>query len=233
MRNSTTYFTALTLFDTGAYTSFVNREVAKWLKLQQYGGTVAGAHLARSSRHDVPTSEVSLAGTQLSSSIYGTVVFDLTFFNEVTKSDNVLKSIEANVIDSCIEVIIGLPDIRSHRLVHRIPSYFDSPDPTYLAPPQGISQASSPLTIALLERIETRATSKARCTGSLSCNNCTFLIARGHDNTLCSVVGRPHTPQRRDTFPHRMFTDDELIKKKDILDPIEDDDDIDWKPFRC
>ena len=70
-------------------------------------GTVAGAHLARSSRHDVPTSEVGLAGTQLSSTIYGTVVFDLTFFNEVTKSDNILKSIEANVIDSCIEVIFA------------------------------------------------------------------------------------------------------------------------------
>jgi hypothetical protein len=30
-----------------------------------------------------------------------------------------------------------------------------------------------------------------------------------------------------------MFTDDELITKKDIFDPIEDDDDIDWKynPF--
>jgi hypothetical protein len=26
-----------------------------------------------------------------------------------------------------------------------------------------------------------------------------------------------------------MFTDDKLIKKKDILDPIEDDDDIGWK----
>jgi hypothetical protein len=37
MSNSTTYFTALTLFDTGAYTSFVNREVAKWLELQQQG----------------------------------------------------------------------------------------------------------------------------------------------------------------------------------------------------
>ena len=73
--------------------------------------------------------EVGLAGTQMSSSIYGTVVFDLTFFNEVTRSDNILKSIEANVIDSCIEVIIGLPDIRSHRLVHRIPSYFDSEVP--------------------------------------------------------------------------------------------------------
>ena len=91
MRNSTTYFNALTLFDTDAYTSFVNREVAKWLELQQHGATVAGAHHARSSRHDVPTSEVGLAGTQLSSSIYGTVVFDLTFFNEVTKSDNIFK----------------------------------------------------------------------------------------------------------------------------------------------
>ncbi len=75
MRNSTIYFTALTLFDTGAYTSFVNREVAKWLEQQQHGGTVAG-----------------VACTQLSSSIYGTVVFDLTFFNEVTKSDNVIDS---------------------------------------------------------------------------------------------------------------------------------------------
>ena len=54
-----------------------------------------------------------------------------------------------------------------------------------------------------------------------------------HDNTLCTVAGRPHTPQRRDAFPHRMYTDDEHIKKKDIFDPIEDDDDIDWKhnPF--
>jgi hypothetical protein len=30
-----------------------------------------------------------------------------------------------------------------------------------------------------------------------------------------------------------MYTDDEVIKKKDIFDPIEDDDIIDWKynPF--
>ena len=49
-------------------------------------GTVVGSQPARSSRHNVPTSEVGLAGTQMSSSVYGTVVFDLTFFNEVTKS---------------------------------------------------------------------------------------------------------------------------------------------------
>ena len=55
------------------------------------------------------------------------------------KSDNILKNIEANVIDTCIKVIICMPDIRSHRLVHRIPSYFDSTDPIYLVPPQGNS----------------------------------------------------------------------------------------------
>jgi hypothetical protein len=38
MRNSTTYFTALSLFDTGTYTPFVNREVEKSLEQQQQHG---------------------------------------------------------------------------------------------------------------------------------------------------------------------------------------------------
>ena len=96
-----------------------------------------------------------------------------------------------------------MPDIRSHRLVHRIPSYFDSTDPTYLAPPQGNSHASTPSTVALLVRRDTKATFRSLCKGSMPCNNCASLIAM------------------------------KLIKKKDIFDPIEDDDDIDWKynPF--
>ena len=74
---------------------------------------------------------VGLNGALLSSNIYCTVAIYMVF-NEVTKSDNILRGITANVIDSCIEVIIGLPDIRMHRLIHRIPSYFDTPDPAYL-----------------------------------------------------------------------------------------------------
>jgi len=87
---------------------------------------------AHSIKFDIPPASVGLAGTQLSSSIYGIVVFGLTLFNEVTQSDDILTNIRASVIDSCIEVIIGLPDIRVHRLIHRIPSYYDTPDPTYL-----------------------------------------------------------------------------------------------------
>jgi hypothetical protein len=113
MRSSTTYFTA--------YTSFVNREVAKWLEQQDDGEP---SH--KTSRHDTPTATMGLACTVLSCNIYSTVVFDLSFLNEVTKSDNILRGITANVIDSCIEVIIGLPDIRMHRLIHRVSSYFDT-----------------------------------------------------------------------------------------------------------
>ena len=83
--NSDQSFTALTLFDTGAYASFVNREVAKWLERQRLGDEMAGVTGLRSSRHDIPTSTVGLAGTQQSSSIHGSVAFDLTLFNEVTK----------------------------------------------------------------------------------------------------------------------------------------------------
>ena len=92
-RPSTTFFTALTLFDTGAYTSFVNRKVAKWLEQRQRADTLEAVFSAHSSKFDIPTASVGLAGTQLTSSIYGTVVFDLTLFNEVTQSDDILLSI--------------------------------------------------------------------------------------------------------------------------------------------
>jgi hypothetical protein len=75
---STTYFTALTLFDTGAYTSFVNREVAKWLEQRRRGDTLEAGFSAHSSKFDIPTASVGLAGTQLTSSIYGTVAVSAT-----------------------------------------------------------------------------------------------------------------------------------------------------------
>ena len=44
----------------------------------------------------------------------------------------VFQVLHDHVIDNCIEVIIGLPDIRSNSLVHRIPSCFDTPEPANL-----------------------------------------------------------------------------------------------------
>ena len=79
----------------------------------------------------------------MNSSVYGSVVFDLTLFNSLTRSDHILRGILASFIDSCIEVIIGLPDIRSHRLIHLVPSYFDTSNPTYLET-QTLSQGETP-----------------------------------------------------------------------------------------
>ena len=55
----------------------------------------------------------------------------------------------------------------------------------------------------------------------------------GYDNTLCLLAGRPHTPQQRDTGKHPIINEGDLIKKSDLLGPLEDDDDIEWKhnPF--
>ena len=175
----------------------------------------------------------------MNSSIYGSVVFDLTLFNEVTRTDYILRGIEASVIDSCIEVIVGLPDIRSHRLIHIIPSYFDTPDPTYLEPQttsQGhdptVSRDSATLSLLVPSRKPTQ-NNTARCRGAAACNKCSPCIAMGYDHTLCSLAGRPHKPQRRDTGGHPTIREEDLIKKKDLLDPLEDDDDIKWKhnPF--
>jgi hypothetical protein len=55
----------------------------------------------------------------------------------------------------------------------------------------------------------------------------------GYDNALCSLTGRPHTPRPRKIRDHPPISEAELVKKRDIFDPLEDDDDIDWKhnPF--
>ena len=202
-----------------------NREVAKWLEQQD-----DGEPSPKISRHDQPTATVGLAGTVLSSNIYGTVVFDLTFFNEVTKSDNVLRGITANVIDSCIEVINGLPDIRTHRLIHRIPSYFDvqihsNEEPQEVKTQEKLSMIANGSSL--------RLKSTVTCRRSLPCTTFTDLSTIGYNNTLCSMSGRPLTPQQRVYKKHPTISTEDLIKKKDLLDPLDDDDDIEWKanPF--
>jgi hypothetical protein len=62
---------------------------------------------------------------------------------------------------------------------------------------------------------------------------CTDLSTIGYDNTLCSMSGRPFIPQSRVHKRHPTISVEDLIKKKDLLDPLDDDDDIEWKanPF--
>jgi hypothetical protein len=61
----------------------------------------------------------------MSCPILWSVVFDLTFLNEVSKQHVTIKDIHAQVLDSCIAIIVGRPIIRGNYLVRKIPLYFD------------------------------------------------------------------------------------------------------------
>ena len=112
----------ITLFDSGAHASFVNCEIAAWIVKQFVPGKQLGAR-KRGRQEDEKTS-VALARTSLSSQILESVVFDLTFLNEVTRHHVNIKDIYARVIDSCIAVIIGRYIIRGNHLVQKkIPSF--------------------------------------------------------------------------------------------------------------
>ncbi len=139
------------------------------------------------------------------------------------------------MIDSCIEVIIGLPDIRGHRLIHGILSYFDTYDPNYLELNANMDDTTStvrettrPLSL-LRPGVSSPAINLAVCRGASPCKTCVDLIVMGYDNTLCSLAGRPHTPRQCEIRDHPPISEAELIKKRDIFEPFEDDDDIDWK----
>ena len=116
-------YKAATLFDTGAHASFVNREVAAWVEGQARRNPSC-LKKARE-KQDQRYTTVSLAGTAYSSPILGYVIFDLTFFNEVSRLHETIWNIHAQVIDSCIPVIVNGPIIRANHLVRKIPLYFD------------------------------------------------------------------------------------------------------------
>ena len=82
INNSSSPLTVITLFDTGANpTSFVNGQVAAWIESQQSQRTPG-----KRKHSSAPTVLVALAGSSHTCPIYGSVVFQLTFFNEVTRS---------------------------------------------------------------------------------------------------------------------------------------------------
>ena len=158
--------TVTTLFDTGANpTSFVNRQVAAWIESQQ-----SKRAPGKRKHSSAPATSVALAGTSLTSPIYGSVVFNLTFFNEVTRSNETLYRLHANVIDSCIDIIVGRPVIREHHLLHKLPHYFDE---TTSSKPH-LSQSVTPVTPSL---------AKASSVCAQPYTTCTLFVMQGYDNT--------------------------------------------------
>jgi len=144
--------------------------------------------------------------TSQSSPIYGSAVFNLTFFNEVTRSNKILYRLHASVIDSCIDIIVGRPVIREHHLIQKILHYFDETTSSRPNPSQSVTPVTPSL--AKLSRV---------C--AQPCTTCTPFVL---STTPCRRVCRL-TP----------IDESNLIERSQLLDAIADDDDIEWKtdPF--
>jgi hypothetical protein len=88
-----------------AATLFVNREVTAWL--EEHGRTDQRHAYRKRGWYEVSDTMVSLSGTSISSPILGSVVFDVTFLNEASRRHETIRDIHAQVICSCIAVIIS------------------------------------------------------------------------------------------------------------------------------
>ena len=182
MRSSTTYFTALTLFDTWAYI-FCQWGSSEVVEAATRQGTQPQDQQTRQADGDRGL------GCHCVKQQY--IWYCSLLVNFLLRGYEVgqhLRGITANVIDSCIEVIIELPDIRMHRLIHRIPSYFDTPDPSYLdvqihsnEKPQEMKSQDKKLSM-IANDSSLRIKSTTKCRGSLPCTTCA---------DLSTIVGSP------------------------------------------
>lgn len=103
------------LFDSGALQgNYIGQALADYLRRK-------GEVLLES---DGRTRTISLAGTSLSVISAGVLVFDVIFVNEITDKKETLFNVEASILDSQFQLIIGLPLIRAHGLAHKVTSFF-------------------------------------------------------------------------------------------------------------
>jgi hypothetical protein len=113
------------LFDTGSTPfNFVRDEIADWIEAEELKLHNV-CYLSTEERHQ--QTAVSLAGTGAHTVVsHKNLVFNLLLFNELKQNTELLPCLLARTIPTRIDVIIGLPTIRKHDLVLKIPSHFSN-----------------------------------------------------------------------------------------------------------
>ena len=113
------------LFDTGSIPyNFIREEIAEWIEAEELK-LPNDCYLSTEERRQQTT--VSLAGTGSHTVVSSkNVVFNLLLFNEIKQTTELLPCLIARSIHTSIDLIIGLPTIRKHDLVLKIPSHFTS-----------------------------------------------------------------------------------------------------------
>lgn len=115
--NLTNHLIVNTLLDTGALQSnYISEDLAAWLVDQGavlvHNGTIS---IQLATKNDVTTSSSNLN-------------FHVTFLNELKNEPESILNLNARILDSQHDLIIGRPIIRLHNLCDKIPSFFKLSD---------------------------------------------------------------------------------------------------------
>ena len=103
--------------------TFESEEVAAWIAAEE-ARLPSDCRLSKDERGMATV--VSLAGSSSYSMINNAMCsFNLLFLNEIKKQVDIKRCIQIRVISTTTDIIRGMPVIRQHGLVHKIPSYFD------------------------------------------------------------------------------------------------------------
>ena len=115
---ATNNITVETLLDTGALQgNYISPGIADWLK-----GNGASVHEG--------VFNVQLAVRDMTFCCTSQFSLNVTFLNENTRQTETLFDLNAKVLDSHFQLIIGRPTIIKHRLCRKLPSFFDPDDAT-------------------------------------------------------------------------------------------------------
>ena len=169
------------------------------------------------------TTKVNLGGNLASKKSCGIVSCSVQIFNEINNSFEKLHCLKFRVLDNDIDMIIGLPDIRKYRIVHRIPSFFVD----------HVESARS--TCAPAPVLEIAEAEMHSCRHPDSCSNLQSMCNPCREKGMEELKPWWYLSQKPYTLAKpQLCVHSTILNKEELFgDKIVDDDEIDWKedPF--
>ena len=169
------------------------------------------------------SSSILLGGTSNECKAEGLISCNLSFVNELNKADETLKCLKFRILDSKIDVIVGLPTIRKHHLIFKLHSHFACPEDTgdsSCAPapaPQSTDLVSSPC-----------RQPDSCCQDGSACNSC-------REEGMGELQPWWYLSQKPNLLAiHQLCNVASKLAKESVLDGYgTNDDEIEWKddPF--
>jgi hypothetical protein len=205
--DNSNFLTVTALIDSGALQdNYVSVDVAGWLLEQEQ-------FLVNCKKPKCNGKSVNLGGTSFNKITLGNVAFHCKFLNEVSKKNEFLTCLNAKILDTNFDLIIGLPTIKKYNLASKFPSIFGE-------------TASVPVPCSIGE---SRCCQHPDALEQALLSMCAPCTKRAVDNDGMPVFKSQKSPKAN----QQLCIIAALKKKEDLLEFTPDSDEVDWEdnPF--